>query len=286
VFRTLWRHRELILSLVKRDLKTRYKGSALGFLWSLCRPLFIMAVLFVVFVVIVPLRFENSYFPNPLDPARERIAFGVHLIIGILIWNFFAGALSESTGAILVNGNLIKKIKVPLEVFPVVTVLSHLIHLALAMAVAIPVILLLGFKITWLALTLPLVIALLVILATGLAFFLSATNVFYRDVASLTEIVLLAWFYVTPVFYPANVAFVELKKHSIVFFWAFVANPMATLCIAARRVLFVDGNFERREAADETFWKYLLLCAATSLVVYGVGRLVFRRLSPRFADEV
>ncbi|MCX7045071.1 MAG: ABC transporter permease [Candidatus Sumerlaeota bacterium] len=287
MFRSLWIYRELILSLVTRDLKTRYKGSALGFFWSLCRPLFIMAVLFAVFVVIVPLRFDQAYFNVADDPWATKVGFGVHLMIGILLWNFFASALSESTRSILGNGNLIKKIKMPLEVFPVATVLANLAHLLLAFAVLVPAMLLLGYRMSWLALTAPLLIALLTILTAGFAFMLSAANVFYRDVASLTEIVLMAWFYVTPIFYPASVAYAQLREHSIVFFWLFVANPMATICIAVRRVLFIEGNFaSAREAGDATLWKYLLLCTFISLAIYGLGRLMFMRLSARFADEV
>ena len=286
MFHTLWRHRELILSLVKRDLKTRYKASALGFFWSLCKPLLIMAILYVVFVVIVPLRFPNAYFFDANNEKATRMAYGIHLIIGVLLWHFFAGSLSESTHSILANGNLLKKIKMPLEVFPVSTVLANLVHLLLAWAVLFPVMLALGYRLTWMVLALPFLIALLAVLTTGLAFFLSATNVFYRDVASITEIVLMGWFYITPIFYPASVAWAELQRFPRVFVWMFVGNPMATLCIAIRRVVFVDGNFSRTEVADETFWKYLVLCLGVSVAIYGLGRLVFHRLSPRFADEV
>lgn len=409
MFRTLWRYRELILSLVKRELKTKYKSSALGFFWSLCKPLFIILILFVVFVVIVPIRFENAYFFTPSTPLIEpadltdvtaladrlsagkdplaahlrasmtdegratlssneanaeppewtltremnywlasgeslydaeafndvtlrdstretlegaqedatstetrilllnralledafpenmirnraeratRRAFGVHLMIGILLWYYFAGSLGESTQSILANGNLIKKVKVPAEVFPVATVLANLVHLLLAIVVLIPVILLLGYKITWLALTLPVLIALMTVMIAGFAFLLSSTNVFYRDVSSITEIVLMAWFYITPIFYPFSVAWHTLQEYPRVFTWLFIGNPMATVCIVARRVLFVGDNFPRLEMDDSSILKYLVLCLIISALIYGVGRLVFLRLSPRFADEV
>ena len=323
MFRTLWRYRELILSLVKRDLKTRYKSSALGFFWSLCKPLFIMAILFIVFVAIVPLRFEHGYFikdqyhelsvndvllvvaPDRVDSPEariadgryrvtprvglardEKIAFGVHLCIGILIWYFFTGALLESTGCVLANGALVKKVKIPAEVFPVATVLSNLVHLLLAFAVLIPFMLLLGYRLTWMVLLAPPLIALLVIWTTGLAFLLSATNVFYRDVTSIAEIGLMAWFYVTPIFYPADMAWKYFGERWRFGFQLFVANPMATLVISIRRALFVHGNFAGSEVEYATLWKYLLLCLLLSLAVYGLGRVVFRRLSPHFADEV
>lgn len=281
------------MSLVKRDLKTRYKSSALGFFWSLCKPLFMMVILFIVFVVIVPLRFEDTYFDMPVEPVAEgnevlatSKAFGVHLIISVLLWTYFATALGESANSILSNSNLIKKIKIPTEVFPVATVLANLVHFLLALVVLIPLLLLLGYKITWLALGLAPLIVLMTVMIAGLAFFLSSTNVFYRDVSSFTEIFLLGWFYVTPIFYPASVAYMRLRSHSPFFFRVFVANPMATISIAVRRVLFIEGNFRGREVADATFWKYLVVCVVVSLAIYGAGRWVFARLSPYFADEV
>ena len=286
MFRTLWRYRELILNLVKRDLKTRYRGSALGFLWSLCKPLFIMAILFIVFTVIVPLRFNFAYFTIDDNPAATSRGFGVHLIIGILLWNFFATALSESTYSILANGHLIRKIRLPVEVFPVATVLSNLVHYLLALAVLIPAIWLLGYKLTWMLVFLPILIVMLSVMVAGFAFFLSATNVFYRDIGSITEIALMGWFYITPIIYPASVAFERLEQHGRLPFLVFMANPVATISVLIRRVIFIEGNYANTEIADASIWKWIILYLAVSSAIYAIGRLTFQRLKNRFSDEV
>src|SRR6266536_2742044 len=119
--RTLYRYRQLIATLTARDLKARYRGSILGFFWSLANPLLLLTVYTIVFTIFFP---ANAIQPYPL-----------FLFAGILPWTFFSAAVLESTSAINANAGLIKKVMFPAEALPLVTVASHLVHFALAMPI-------------------------------------------------------------------------------------------------------------------------------------------------------
>ena len=129
MIRTLWKKRELLMGLVKRDIKARYKASFLGFFWSIGRPLFLSLIIIFVFSIIYK-------FPLPSDPVTGReTPFSLHILSGILVWFYFSGAISEAVSSILANYNLVKKIRIQTEVIPVAVVLSNLIHFILALFV-------------------------------------------------------------------------------------------------------------------------------------------------------
>ena len=117
MIRRLWKTQNLLINLVRRDLTIRYKSSVLGFFWSFIKPLALTAVFYVVFEVILGMELRT-----------ETIPITLHLLIGILAWTFFSGATSEAMHTILANANLIKKVRLPLEVFPMAVVCSHLIQ--------------------------------------------------------------------------------------------------------------------------------------------------------------
>jgi len=190
---SLFRHRELILRLVKRDLKVRYKSSVLGFLWSVAKPLLLVAIYTFAFDTLLNLKL----------PAPE-IPFSMHMMAGLLPWVYFSTAVGESIHVILANASLIKKIRLPNEVFPVATVLSNLGHFLLALPVLFGFMAWKGIFLTWQALWLVPLILLQTALAVALALLLSALTVYYRDVASACEVIFTAWFYATPIIYPIS----------------------------------------------------------------------------------
>lgn len=280
LYADLFRRRELLLTLVKRDLKVRYKASSLGFLWSFGRPLFLMLIMWAVFSQIVKIETDIPY---PL-----------HLLTGILPWFFLAGGLGEAQNAILANGNVVKKVAIPTAVFPAATVLSHLVHLLLALLVLF--VFVFGYSVfsdagvlpDWEIVLLPLIMVQQAAMLLGLALLLSSLNVYYRDVSSISEILLSAWFYLTPVIYPVQLARGELQGMfgNDLLYYLYLCNPMTPIVVAYRRVVY--GRYLRHapEVSDTTLLLSLGVSLVFTVVICVVGALVFRRLSSRFADEL
>lgn len=293
MYRELVNHRELIFTLVKRDLKIRYKASALGFLWSFGRPLFLMLVMWAVFSQIVKIETEIPY---PL-----------HLLTGLLPWMFFTGALIEAQGSILYNSNVVKKIKLPTAAFPAAAVLSNLVHLLLAMLILF--VFILGYTFFadpalfpgWEIVFLPFIIILQFAILMGLALILAALNVFYRDVTSISEILITAWFYLTPIIYPVQMARDKLKgmlapaeadpalTYSFsenLLYYLYLCNPMTPVITAYRRVLYGRHLRVAPEISDATLMIGLGISAVFAILLLWVGSRLFDRLSKRFADEL
>jgi ABC-type polysaccharide/polyol phosphate export permease len=267
--RELWDYRELIRNLVERDLKVRYKNSALGIAWSWLNPLLMMLVLTVVFTVMA----GNTNMP----------AFHVFVLIGILAWNFFSASVVGATGSIVNNAHLIKKVYFPRAALPVSIVISSMINFVIALPVFFALAWLSGAPLSGrleLIVWLPVVLAVQVIFSIGIGLILSTINVFYRDTQIIMEVVMLAWFFVTPIFYPietvpetATLLGVALDLRRLLF----IANPMASIVSSYRDVLY----YGRFIGAD-----FFLRTSITAIVVLLIGYAVFDRYSRRFAEEV
>jgi lipopolysaccharide transport system permease protein len=189
LFKEIYSNRELIWALAVKELQVRYKRSALGFLWALLNPLMMMVILTMVF--------------SRLLPAQDH--YSIFLMSALLPWTFFSQALSYSADSIVTNGDLLKKVYVTKSVFPVAATLSNVINFVLSM---IPLVLLLlvmrfPFHRTWLYLFVPFVSLLLISL--GFGFFFAIANVFFRDVAHILQVILQAWYFLTPVMYPIDI---------------------------------------------------------------------------------
>jgi len=273
----LWPRRELILSLVRRDLKTRYKSSVLGFFWSFCKPLLLMLVLYVVFAKFVPIRF---------DPPM-RTPFALFLLSGILPWSYLVGSISEAMFSIINNTSLVKKTYIPHEVFPIVTILSNLFHFLLALVVYFLLLLCCGAVPTWYVLFLPLVIVIQTFFLLGLALLFAALNVFYRDVASIMEIIITAWFYFSPILYPLNEPLRQITSRGLPhwIFHAYMLNPMAPILAAYHRTILLP-TFGDVEMPAARLLGHLGVALVASAILFLIGRAVFRHYSGRFADEV
>jgi ABC-2 type transport system permease protein len=219
---------------------------------------------------------------------------------------FLGSVASESLYAIVGNSNVVKKVWMPTEAFPTATVLGHLIHLLLAFAVLFVFIAAYaifgtvpegyentGERLGWLVvpgweiLLLPVLLALQAALLFGIALILSSLNVFYRDMASITEIALSAWFYLTPIIYPANEAREQFKAMGFeAAYWIWLCNPMTSISLAYRRVFYGPLFRHAPEVSDTTLLFALGVTALTTIVVVGFGMWLFRRQSARFADEL
>lgn len=271
----LWHNRELLWTLVKRDLKVRYKASVLGFFWSFCKPLLLTLVLLAVF----------SNVPK-FELAAKELPFVLHLLVGVLAFTFFSGAVNEGMFSILSNADLVKKVKLPAEVLPAASVISNLIHFILAQAVLLFFITIFGVMPTGWILLAPIPILMLAAFALSLATLTSALNVFYRDVSSIMEIVMQAWFYGTPVFYALYHAEGILREKVGAWgYWLYVSNPITPLVLAYRRCVLA-AKLDPREVTDSHLLALLGIALVIIIITHIICYAVFRRFRPRFADEL
>lgn len=282
MIRELMQHKELIFTLVKRDLKVRYKASALGFLWSFGRPLFLMLIMWAVFSKIVR-----------IDKAME-IPYALHLLTGLLPWMFLQGSLFDAQGTLLANSNVVKKVSLPTAVFPTACVLGNLVHLVLAMGILFVFIAGYVFFVdprlapSWEVVFLPGIILLQTMMLLGISLLVSSLNVFYRDVGSITEIFVTAWFYLTPVIYPVQMARVELKGmiNSDIVYYLYLCNPMTPIIVGYRRVLYGNHLRHAPEISDPSLIASLCISILFTGVVLLLSLRLFSRLSRKFADEL
>ena len=277
MFRELYQARELVWNLVKRDLKTRYKSSVLGFFWSFGKPLFLMLILWFVFTTV--LRLPEFKKRNPDFP------FALHLLSGVLAWSFFTGGLSDAMHSIYANSNLVKKVKLNPAVFPVSAILSHLINYIFSLLALFCFMIAYRTPLSPHILLLPVLIFMHTFLMLSLSLILSSLYVFYRDVGSILEITLTGWFYATPIIYPFWLAAAEIpKRFSIWASYVYLLNPITPLVVAYRRVLF-HALLPTPEMPDVFLIYYLLYVLALSVIMYNIFVRIFSRLAVRFADE-
>jgi lipopolysaccharide transport system permease protein len=271
-WRELWRYRDLVYNLVVRDLKVRYRHSVLGILWSLLNPLLMMLVFTLVFTVLMP----AHAIPN----------FAVFVLSGLLPWNFFQGAVMGAASQVIGSGHLIKKVYFPREVLPLSSVLSNLVNFALGMIPLFLFLMISGIGITRHIVWLPLILLIQVIFTLGLGFFLSTFSVFYRDTLMVLDVLLLGWFFLTPIFYPmemvqqtASVLGFDFPVHRLLH-WL---NPMASIIDAYHTVLYGDatGGPPGPLALD-----FIFRTGVTALLVLIAGWWYFRRHSHQFGEEV
>lgn len=275
----LWRARELLVQLVRKELKVRYRNSALGFLWSMLTPVLMTAVFSVVFTQIV--RIEVDDFP----------AF---FISGYLVWQFLQNSCQGAIHSIVGNADLIKKVYFPREVLPLSHVLSQLIHLLLALLVLSPY---LVYTRGWgVLLHLPttlLAVALLTVFTSGIAMWFAGVNVIFRDLQELFVVIFQVWFYATPVIYPLALVTAQIGER---FAWVATLikiNPSTWFIELARLGLY--GSVTVADGAGATLvsgppgWPTATVTAialAWALASLIVGSLTFRRRARTFAKEV
>ena len=281
----LWHARELLRQFVAKELKIRYKNSALGFLWSLLTP----ALMTVVFTALFGFAFR-------LD-IDDYAAF---FLSGYLLWQFFQTSSQSSITAIVGNGALIKKVYFPREVLPLSMVLAQLTHFLLALLVLSPV--LVAYRGWGVLLNLPAalaVVAIMTVFTSGMAMIWAGANVPFRDLQELIVVIFLVWFYATPVLYPS--ALLEASDNATVRVLGQVTelNPMSWFVELFRSATFGEvtvapdgGSGGITGVAFQTSPPTLpdaelfAMAAAFSLLVFAVGYVFFNRLALTFAKEV
>jgi ABC-2 type transport system permease protein len=250
-----YRYRELIWELALKELKIRYKRSVLGFLWALLNPALLMLVLTLVFATVM--RFAIPH-------------YAIFLLSVLLPWTFFAQSLSYAVESIVGNGDLIKKVRVAKLVFPMAALVSNLINLGLSLIPLALLVLVMRHPFYWTWLFLPVPLLALTLFTMGMTFFFAAANVYYRDVAHILQVVLSAWFYVTPIIYSLD--FIPEKER-----WIFKLNPMIYV-IHGFRLSVYYGLLPKPQSIAASF-----VCGLVSLII---GFAVFRKYQDDFVFYV
>jgi lipopolysaccharide transport system permease protein len=270
--RALIQRHELIETLVMRDLKLRYKNSVIGFLWSLMNPLLLMVIFTIVFTVLIP--------------STNIRHFPVFVLTALFSWNFFSTALMSGINSIVDNGHLIKKVSFPPEILTISTVLANCINFILAIPILIVFIVLFNIPLTLSLFYVPIIILLQVAFTLGVAFFLATLQVFFRDTGHIMEVLIQAWFMLTPIFYSSTlipewrtVLGVALPVRRL----SYILNPMASIVTMYRSVVY---GFPEGSPPIAPELGFFLRTAVTTVVVLMLGYWFFIRHSRRFGEEV
>ena len=257
----LVRYRGLITSLVARDLKARYRGSVLGFLWSFINPLLLLTIYSFIFQTILP------------NDTPQLQPFPLYMVCGILPWTWFSASLTEASGSLIAGGNLIKKVLFPAEVLPIVSVLANMVHFLLALPVVFVLMVIFhrapeAAGLAWF----PIVLLVQLVFTTALALPLAALTVHFRDIRDILANVLMLWFFATPIIYWYQEPRVQHWKTY------FDLNPFSHLAISYQEILFFPGPFGH--------WKWIVALGLASVAVFLAGYWIFDRLRDSFAEVV
>ena len=257
----LIRYRGLIQSLVARELKARYRGSVLGFVWSFINPLLLLLIYSFVFTTVLP------------NETKGIQPYALFMFCGILPWTWFSSSLSDAAGSLIAGGNLIKKVLFPAEVLPLVSVLTNMVHFFLGLPI------LAGFLIfyqrlpdAWDLVWFPVAVLVQLIFTSALALVLAALAVHFRDIRDILANVLTLWFFATPIIYPW---FQESVQR---FRWLFNLNPFTHLAVSYQEILFFYGPIGH--------WRWLLALGGLSILLFLAGYWLFDRLRDSFAEAV
>ncbi|WP_027217561.1 ABC transporter permease [Butyrivibrio fibrisolvens] len=254
--KNIWVFKDMVYELTHRELRGKYKGSVLGFLWTYMNPLLQIIV-------------YSFFFSKILRSGIE--AFYIYLIVGMFPFNFFTGGVIQGLGSIRYQGDLVKKVYFPRQILPIVSLTVNFVNLLISFAIIYSILLVSGWGINlriqiWL-------IPIMVIeyfFALGLALLLSAVEVYFRDIEHIVSVIMMVWMYVTPMFYSIEIIPEQYLKF---FYW----NPMLYIIGMYQQILYY------KVAPDMTYmWK----AAGFAAIVVVLGSIVFKVLEKRFAEEL
>jgi len=260
-------HWELLLNFTFRNLKLKYKGSLLGFLWSLITPLLQMLIYTVVFSVIIRVKVDWP--------------FAVFLLTTQLPWIFFSASLQMGASSIIEHGNLVKKVNFPRALLPLSTVISNLISFGITLMILVVFILFYHIPITKYVIILIPAILLLFLFTLGLTFLTGSLAIFFRDIFHILEVVLLLWFWAVPIVYPVYPKHLSLLK-DLPQSWQWISelywlNPMVNILELFRFAFLYQSWPPVGLFISATIW---------ALISLAVGYYGFRKMSPYFAREI
>lgn len=256
MLREIYDYREMIYSLIKRDLRGRYKGSVLGFLWTFLNPLFQLVVYTIVFSTIMRMDYDKYY---------------LFLFVALIPWIFFSTSVAGGASCIWAQKDMVNKIYFPREVLPIAHVTSQLINMMLSFIVIFAVLIVTGHGISLRAvLYLPIVMLVEYLLALGLTMLVSAVTVFLRDVEYVLGIFMMAWQFLSPVMYGVDMVPEEVQP-------IFSINPMTSILVAYRDIFYYKQVPQLGT---------LLQATILGIVFLVIGVIVFEKLKKHFSEEM
>ena len=256
VLRELYSYREMIFSLVRKDLRGRYKGSILGFLWTFINPLLQLMVYTIVFSVILRAGIDKFY---------------LFLFVALVPWIFFSSAITGGATSILSQQDMVKKIYFPRQVLPISYVTSSFVNMLLCFLVIFGVLIITGYGINIKALFyLPIVMIVEYILALGIGLLSAALTVYFRDLEYILGIVTMAWMYLTPVMYSVDMVPEQFVP-------VFNLNPMTPIIVVYRDILY----YKTIPQISTLMHAFIL-----GIFVLFVGSIVFSKLQRKFMEDL
>lgn len=256
LLREIYDYREMIYSLIKRDLRGRYKGSVLGFLWTFLNPLFQLIVYTIVFSVIMRMPYDKYY---------------LYLFVALIPWIFFSTSVVGGAGCIWAQKDMVNKIYFPREVLPISFVVCQLINMLLSFIVIFAVLIVTGHGIRLAAIAyLPVVIVVEFLFALGITMLVSAVTVFLRDIEYILNIIIMAWQFLSPVMYGVDMVPEEIRP-------IFSLNPMTSILVVYRDIFYYKQVPDIRT---------LLLATVMGVVILAIGVFTFEKLKKNFSEEI
>lgn len=253
----LWKYRELLYFLTKRDIKVRYKQTVLGGLWALIQPVFTM----IVFTI---------FFGRLAKVPSDGIPYPIFVYAGLLPWTYFSNALSISGNSLVSSANLITKVYFPRLIIPAAGPIAGILDFCIAMIVLICMMIYYQFTPSSTILLFPMLILLTFLCALGTGLWLSALNVKYRDIRYTIPFIIQLWLFVTPVIYPISMANEKYR-------WLFAVNPMGGVIQTFRSSLLGHMPID---------WNLLGISSVIIIVILLSGLYYFRRVEKHFSDVV
>jgi ABC-2 type transport system permease protein len=287
--RDLVGRRELLLLLVRRELKARYKDSSLGFLWSLIRPLTLLLIYYVAI-------------GQFLGAARGIGDFAIFVYAGLTLWGLYSDIITSGTKSIVGNAGLIKKVYLPREIFPLAATGSAIFNFAIQFLVLIGATLVLGqFPLSWNLLYVPAAIVIVLVWGLALAILLSALNVFLRDIEYLVEVGILIFFWASPIVYSWSYVVDAAVRSDLPWMpGVYISNPISIAIMAFQKGIWAAGSQQRPGPLDASGqptvlqpqpWPTdldlrLLIMFVVGLLFLWFAQRVFSRLQGNFAQEI
>lgn len=270
---------ELLSLLVRKDLKVKYQGSAIGFAWSLANPLIQMAIYYVIFTKVMP---------NGIP------SYALYLMAGLLPFTAFSQGVSGAAGSVVGSAGLVKKVSFPRLVLPFSAVGFAVVQLLLQLALLVVIVAALQpHRLGPQLLLIVPAFGLLVLFTTALSVLVSALNVRWRDTSHFVEIAMLVWFWANPTLYAAGLVKDKLDKYDA--YWAYFLNPMATVVSTFQRAIYGEPYYTSRAGTRELVlaapgYSFYLRNLAIGFVISGLlllfARTVFNRLQADFAEDL
>ncbi len=278
----LWTNRDLLVLLTRTELKVKYKNSVLGYLWSMLNPALVLLIYYVVFKIIA-----RSGQPN----------FAIWLFAGLLVWNLFNGAAMAATSVVVGKAGIVKKVAFPRELLALSVVGVAIVMFVIQVVVLVLALLLVGVAPDWTyVLLLPLALVTLIVFTGAVSIFLSAVNVYLRDTQHLTEVLLMAWFWGTPIVYTFGQISGQIAKYPSLLWmkYVYLANPVTPIVMTFQRAIYGKTQYTSNGIVYHIlpnwgpgqYGALLGVVLAISVALFLLALIVFGRLEGNFAEEL